>query len=98
MCPRRTNPALRADGRPPLVTLVRTEACHFCNDAHAELRRLADDGLIVLEEHDAESPTGKELISLHRPAMFPLVLIDGSFFSSGRLPGRKLAHTLTSRK
>jgi hypothetical protein len=27
--------------------------------------------------------------------MFPLVLVDGAFFSAGRLPRRKLARLLT---
>jgi hypothetical protein len=33
----------------------------------------------------------------HRAPMSPLVLLDGTFFSSGRLPRRKLEKLLKSR-
>jgi len=33
----------------------------------------------------------------HRAPMYPLVLLDGVLFSSGRLPRRKLARLLATR-
>jgi glutaredoxin 2 len=43
------------------------------------------------------SAYGKALQAAHRPAMFPLVLIDGKRFSVGRLPRRKLDRALSKR-
>ncbi|MGC4153954.1 MAG: glutaredoxin [Propionicimonas sp.] len=76
------------------ITLVTSPGCHFCADAHRVLTTLAEAGMIELGTLDAESPDGERLVSAHRPALFPLVLLDGHFFSAGRLPRRKLAHTL----
>jgi len=36
-------------------------------------------------------------VAVHRPAMNPLVLVDGAFFSSGRLPRKKLITLLERR-
>jgi hypothetical protein len=41
-----------------------------------------------------ESDEGLLLTAKHRPAMNPLVLIDGRFFSAGRLPRKKLTALL----
>lgn len=82
---------------PTLVTLVESEACHFCADAHLVLDDLAIDYPLVVETLDVRSEPGRRLMALHRAAMSPLVLIDGAFFSSGRLPRRKLATHLTRR-
>jgi len=43
---------------------------------------------------DLESAEGLRLTAAHRPAMSPLVLVDGRFFSAGRLPRKKLAALL----
>lgn len=85
-------------GASPLqVTLVRSDACHLCDEAHGELLRLALDRRISYQIHAATSARGQELLAEHRPGMFPLVLVDGAFFSSGRLPRRKLDKLLASR-
>ena len=76
------------------VVLVTTPACHYCEDAHQALVPLAASGSIDLETVGADSPRGVALVGAHRPAMFPLVLVDGEFLSSGRLPRGKLARTL----
>lgn len=78
----------------PRVELVTSPACHFCEEAHAILAVLAADGHITLHTVAADSPRGAGLISRHRPGMFPLILLDGAFFSAGRLPRRKLAAVL----
>ncbi len=80
------------------VSLVSTQACHLCEDAHSELLSRATRGQLSLDQVDAESPLGQELLARHRPAMFPLVLLDGQFFSAGRLPRRKLDRALASPK
>ena len=83
---------------PPVpVTLVHSAACHFCDDARAALDALALDFAIEVTEIDLESAEGAALIALHRPPLNPLVLIDGAYFSAGRLPRRKLVKLLEER-
>ena len=73
------------------ITLVTAPGCHFCEDAHRALTELIHQGAQVqLEVIDASSPVGMGLLSTHRAAMSPLVLVDGGYFSAGRLPRRKL--------
>ncbi len=84
-------------GEPAHVTLVESEACHFCEDALRALDELAREHEFLLDVVDLRSPAGQVLAQRHRPAMTPLVLVDGEFFSQGRLPRRKLARLLTER-
>jgi glutaredoxin len=77
-----------------MITLVHAPACHFCADAQKALAELGQQFPITVELVEAESPVGAALIEEHRPALFPLVLLDGEFFSTGRLPRRKLRAVL----
>lgn len=81
----------------PEVILLVTTGCQYCEDARAELTARADRGELVLDVVSAESASGRMLQTTHRPAMFPLVLLDGERFSVGRLPRRKLDRTLARR-
>jgi alkyl hydroperoxide reductase subunit AhpF len=72
----------------PTITVVHTSACHSCVHALETLAGLGDE--IQLDPISADSAAGKALVATHRPTMFPLVLVDGSFFSQGRLPRAKL--------
>jgi glutaredoxin len=81
---------------PTTITLVRTPACHFCADARAVLTELGREFAIRVDLVAADSEAGQALIGAHRPAMFPLVLLDGVYFSVGRLPRRKLRAQLTT--
>ncbi|MEN0070391.1 MAG: glutaredoxin [Propionicimonas sp.] len=78
----------------PHVVLVTAAACHLCEDAEASLTPLAAQGAIELDTVAADSPAGATLVGRHRPALFPLVVVGGEFFSSGRLPRGKLARAL----
>ncbi len=78
----------------PVVTMVRAPACHFCHEAEETLGALAEAGAIALTILDSDSDDGRHLVAEHRPALAPLVLLDGEFFSAGRLPRKKLARTL----
>lgn len=82
---------------PVQVTVVESPSCHYCADAHQALKQLADDGhpveVTTLDVRDTEA---QELMRRHGAAMSPLVLVDGAFFSQGRLPRRKLARLLQS--
>lgn len=91
-----------ADGAPvvtsPTVTVVVTTACHLCHDAVGELAERAAQGELELNVVSAESGDGQALTAEHRPAIFPLVLLDGQYFSVGRLPRRKLDKLLAAGK
>lgn len=80
---------------PPQVTVVESPSCHFCADAHEALHRLAEDGhVFTVTTLDVRDPAGQQLMRQHGAGMSPLVLVDGAFFSQGRLPRRKLARHL----
>jgi glutaredoxin len=82
-------------GREPAqVTVVTAPACHFCDDAQAALAELAIAHPLEVRLVDADSADGQALVARYRAGMFPLVLVDGAFFSAGRLPRRKLARLL----
>jgi hypothetical protein len=79
-----------------IITLVHAPACHFCADAQEALTEVARQYPIRVDLVAADSHTGQGLIGVHRPAMFPLVLVGGGFFSAGRLPRRKLRALLAA--
>ena len=79
------------------VTMVEAEACHFCADAHETLDAFAARYPIALTSLDARDPVGIALMQEHRAAMSPLILIDGEFFSQGRLPRGKFQRLLEQR-
>lgn len=81
----------------PTVTVVHAPACHFCADAFEALTALAHEVPIRIDAVASGDPTGLALVDAFRPAMFPLVLVDGEFFSQGRLPRRKLRARLEAR-
>lgn len=82
---------------PVLITVVDSEACHFCEDAHRALTALAASYPLVVHTVDVRSEAGHALMARHRAPMSPLVLLDDTFFSSGRLPRRKLEKLLMGR-
>jgi hypothetical protein len=77
-----------------VVTVVHATGCHFCADADTALAHLAQTYPLTVDRVDVRTPAGQELIRIHRPPMYPLVLVDGAFFSAGRLPRKKLARML----
>lgn len=81
----------------PVVTVVHAPTCHFCDDAQQALAALATEFAFIVELVDAEEPRGAVLMATHGAPMFPLILIDGAFFSSGRLPRKKLHKLLEAR-
>lgn len=78
------------------VTVVYAPACHFCDDARRVLAEFATGYPLTVEQVGADTARGRQLLAEHRAGMFPLVLIDGVFFSSGRLPRGKLRKVLES--
>ena len=83
-------------GIPVEVTLVEAPACHLCEDAKSTLAVLARSYLLTVQVVSIEDEVGRELMQTHRAPMSPLVLLDGQYFSSGRLPRRKLEKRLKS--
>jgi len=81
----------------PVITLVQAPACHFCDDAKNAPAAMSQHTPLVIRVVDIDSDEGRALIAEHRPAMNPLVLLDGHYFSSGRLPRKKLTKTLQDR-
>lgn len=82
---------------PARITVVESEACHFCDDAHRALEQLSETYRFTVETVDVRNETGRRLMQVHRASMSPLVLVDGDFFSHGRLPRRKLIKVLEQR-
>ncbi len=82
---------------PAQITVVESDGCHFCADAADALAGLAASFPLRVRTVDARSETGSELMRRHRAAMSPLVLLDDAYFSSGRLPRRKLEKALAAR-
>jgi len=80
-----------------VVTVVHAVACHLCEDAEVALAGLAESYPLVIDRVDIRSDRGEALVRSHRSPMSPLVLVDGVFFSSGRLPRRKLVKLLEER-
>jgi hypothetical protein len=76
------------------VVVLTSPACHLCEDALDALAELGREFPIRVREIGMESPQGRELIRMHRPAMPPAVLLDGVLFSAGRLPRKKLRRLL----
>ncbi len=87
----------KSAGTPAQITVVESEACHFCADAQHVLSGLAATFPLTVDTVDVRTAAGRDLMTRHRAAMSPLVLLDGAFFSSGRLPRRKLTKVLDQR-
>ena len=77
------------------VTLVEAPACHLCEDAISTLATLAKSYPLTVRVLSISDKPGRALMDQHRAPMSPLVLLDGQYFSSGRLPRRKLEKRLS---
>jgi hypothetical protein len=85
-------------GVPVVVTLVEAPACHLCDDAKSALAALAQSYPMTVHVVSIDSRPGRALMAHHRAPMSPLVLLDGAYFSSGRLPRRKLERRLAKAR
>jgi hypothetical protein len=77
-----------------VVTVVEAPACHLCEDAKSALAVLAGSYPLKVNVVSITEAAGLALMQQHRAPMSPLVLLDGAYFSSGRLPRRKLEKRL----
>ncbi|WP_324649972.1 glutaredoxin [Georgenia sp. H159] len=80
-----------------VVTVVQAPACHFCEDAAQVLADLAGRFALEVRTLGRDTIEGRRLIIRHRATMAPLVLVDGEYFSSGRLHRRRLEKLLHLR-
>jgi glutaredoxin len=81
-----------------VVTLVEAPACHLCEDAKSALAVLAQSYPMTVHVVPIDEEPGRTLMQHHRAPMSPLVLLDGQYFSSGRLPRRKLERRLAKQQ
>ena len=77
-----------------VVTLVTTSSCHLCEDAKAALAEFESEFGLVWRDVDASTPEGWALLAQYRPALLPLLALNGEMFSVGRLPRKKLRRAL----
>jgi hypothetical protein len=89
--------ATTPDPGPIVVTVVHSPACHFCADAQHALAEFAAEFGFEIELVGADEPAGMALMATHRAPMYPLILVNGEFFSFGRLPRKKLRKRLEDR-
>ena len=92
------SPPAQAVGVPVVITLVQAPACHLCDDAKSALAVLAQSFPMTVHVVSIDSEPGRALMDQHRAPMSPLVLLDGQYFSSGRLPRRKLERRLAKAR
>ena len=79
------------------VLVVSAPACHLCADAETALQEFARDHPVDVRVVEASSDEGRRAVTVHRPGMFPMVLVDGALFSVGRLPRGKFRKLLEAR-
>lgn len=79
---------------PVHITLLTQERCGFCEQAQATLERLTREYPLALTYIDLASAEGRRLALEHGVLFAPGVLLDGAFFSYGRLSERKLRRAL----
>jgi hypothetical protein len=87
-------PSTQGKAVPVVVTVVEAPACHLCEEAKSALTVLAEAYPMTIHVVPIGEEPGRTLMQHHRAPMSPLVLLDGRYFSSGRLPRRKLERRL----
>jgi thioredoxin-like negative regulator of GroEL len=80
--------------RPVEIVVVRSPACHLCEDAIEALDEMRARFPLDVRLVELQSEEGRDIVARHRPALFPAVLVEDRLFSSGRLPRRKLERIL----
>ena len=93
--PDRDGPPNDEVGTQVVITVVEAPACHLCDDAKSALTVLAQSFPMTVHVLSIGDRPGRALMDQHRAPMSPLVLLDGEYFSSGRLPRRKLERRLS---
>ena len=80
-----------------VVTLLTQTSCTFCEQAKETLARLSQEQDFETQEVSLETEEGRALGERHGVLFAPGILVDGTFFSFGRLSERKLRRELQRR-
>jgi len=76
------------------IVLLTTSECNFCEQAKEALGRLANEYPLEVREVALDSEEGRRLAAAAGAPFPPVVFVDGSPFSYGRLSERKLRKAL----
>jgi len=77
------------------LTYVTAPACHYCDDGRTVLAAIAERIPLDVREVPLDSDEGRRLLTTHRFAFPPAVIVDGRLVAHGRLSARRLARLLT---
>lgn len=89
---------MEGSGTPrPTLILVVSSSCHLCEEAQGALAEMVPEFDLDVRIVDAASSEGWALIARYRAGLLPLAILDGAWFSAGRLPPKKLRRALERR-
>jgi glutaredoxin len=77
-----------------VVTVLTQTSCTFCEQAKETLGRLKQEYELDIVEVSLDTDEGRALGERHGVLFAPGILLDGEFFSFGRLSERKLRRQL----
>jgi glutaredoxin len=83
---------------PIQITLLSQSSCGFCDHAKEVLSRVGADYPLRITEIDLAGEEGQRLAARAGVLFAPGVLVDGEFFSFGRISERRLRRTLDQRR
>lgn len=72
------------------ITMVSTEGCHTCKEVKETLNKLTSEYDLSINEVDATTDKGQELIKKHNISSSPGLIINNEFFSSGKVTEKQL--------
>lgn len=76
------------------LVLITTPGCHLCEEARLALEELRQAFRLTVREIHPLDGEGIAIVERYRTAMWPVVILDGTLFSAGRLPSLKLRRLL----
>ena len=81
------------------ITLIRPSGCQHCEQVKGTLEKLkADYPDLTLEEVEATTPEGQELIMKHGILSSPGILVNDEFFSMGGATEKQLREKFEALK
>jgi glutaredoxin len=83
---------------PVQITVLSQSSCGFCDHAKEVLSRVGADYSLRITEIDLAGEEGQRLAARAGVLFAPGVLVDGEFFSFGRISERRLRRILDQRR
>ena len=80
------------------ITIITTQGCSHCQAAKTIIEKLKSEYDLTIEEIDATSDKGLELIKQHRILSSPGILINNKFFSMGGVTENQLKNKFEELK